>query len=453
MNTPMGVLLPVLGVMSVTSEWSQRTAMVTFTLEPSRSRVIAAKFASLMIVSVAALVIGLVMGVIANLLYGAFSGNDVVWGSPAKYAFYYLLLYVFGMATGFAFGALLLNSPAGIVVYFVYSVRAAHPVRDRRGPDELVREPPAVDRLQQRPERSDRRHDRGKDWAHLLVSGLLWLALPLAVGIWRIQRRRSSEHPDDRTFDVSATPGIPFGRLFAVELRKTVDTRAGRWLIGITVGLALLAKRSSCGVVAAQDDAARSATSSALSAFVSSVLLPVARHHAGDQRVEPAHAMTTFTLEPRRTRIVLAKLLAGVALTAFVVVFALVIGLICTLLYGALQGPIDWTFGWSGFFGFVINQTFAMLGGFALACLLLNTPAAIVAFFAYRYVLPTLLAIGSALMDWFSHLAPWIDFQSASAELYDMPLTGSQWGHLAVSGSSGSSSRWRSGCGGSCAPR
>ena len=75
-----------------------------------------------------------------------------------------------------------------------------------------------------------------------------------------------------------------------------------------------------------------------------------------------------------------------------------------------------------------------MLGGFALACLLLNTPAAIVAFFAYRYVLPTLLAIGSALMVWFSHVAPWIDFQSASAELYDMPLTGSQWGHLAVSG-------------------
>jgi hypothetical protein len=37
-------------------------------------------------------------------------------------------------------------------------------------------------------------------------------------------------------------------------------------------------------------------------------------------------------------------------------------------------------------------------------------------------------------MVWFSHFAPWIDFQSASAELYDMPLTGSQWAHLAVSG-------------------
>ena len=43
-NIPMNILLPVLGVMSVTSEWSQRTAMVTFTLEPSRTRFLAAKF-------------------------------------------------------------------------------------------------------------------------------------------------------------------------------------------------------------------------------------------------------------------------------------------------------------------------------------------------------------------------------------------------------------------------
>ena len=58
----------------------------------------------------------------------------MVWGSPAKYAAYYLLLYVFGMATGFAFGALLLNSPAGIVIYFVYSFVLPGPVRDRRRP-------------------------------------------------------------------------------------------------------------------------------------------------------------------------------------------------------------------------------------------------------------------------------------------------------------------------------
>jgi len=238
------------------------------------------------------------------------------------------------------------------------------------------------------------------------------------------------------TFDVTGTKGIPFGRLFSIELRKSADTRAGRWLIGVTVGLALLANVIFLIVAATHPhDEASFGDFVAVSAFVSSVLLPVLGIMLVTSEWSQRTAMTTFTLEPRRMRIVLAKMLAGVALTAFVIVFALVVGVICNLLLGTMRdAPIDWTFGWSGFFGFIINQTFAMLGGFALACLLLNTPAAIVAFFAYRYVLPTLLAIGSALMEWFSHLAPWIDFQSASAELYDMPLTGSQWGHLVVSG-------------------
>jgi ABC-type transport system involved in multi-copper enzyme maturation permease subunit len=146
-------------------------------------------------------------------------------------------------------------------------------------------------------------------------------------------------------------------------------------------------------------------------------------------------AMTTFSLEPRRMRIVWAKMLAGVSLTAFVVAFALVVGLVFVLLFAAFQGESpDWEFGWSGFAGFVVNQTFAMLGGFALASLLLNTPAAIVVYVVYKYVLPGLFALGSALMAWFSHVAPWLDFQQASSNLYDMPLSASEWWHLVVSG-------------------
>jgi ABC-2 type transport system permease protein len=188
MNTPMGILLPVLGVRSVTSEWSQRTAMVTFTLEPSRGRVVAAKFASVMIVAVAALLVGLAMGTVANLLYGAFSGNDVVWGSPAEYAFYYLLLYVFGMATGFAFGALVLNSAAGIVLYFVYSF--VLPTLFLVGAalmDWFERLQPWIDFNNDQNDLIDATIS-GQDWLHLLVSGLIWLALPLAVGVWRIVR-------------------------------------------------------------------------------------------------------------------------------------------------------------------------------------------------------------------------------------------------------------------------
>ena len=129
----------------------------------------------------------------------------------------------------------------------------------------------------------------------------------------------------------------------------------------------------------------------------------------------------------------MAKMLAGVALTLFVIAFALVVGLVCNLLYGALQGSIDWTFGWLGFLGFLITQTFAMLGGFALACLLLNTSAAIVVFFVYKWVLPGLFALGAALMAWFDKIVDWLDFQSAQNELFDLPMSGAQWGHLAVS--------------------
>jgi len=235
--------------------------------------------------------------------------------------------------------------------------------------------------------------------------------------------------------DVSDTPGIPFFRLFTVELRKAVDTRAGRWLIGITVGAALLAEAIFLIVAATKNLDSAYGDFVAAAAFTSSFLLPIVGIMLVSSEWSQRTAMTTFTLEPHRMRVVTAKMLAGVALTAFVIAFALVVGLVCNLLFALIQGQSpSWTFGWTGFFGFLITQTFAMLGGFALACLFLNTPAAIVFYVVYRYVVPTLLAIGSAVMEWFSHVAPWIDFQAAQSELYDMPLTGSQWGHLAVSG-------------------
>jgi ABC-type transport system involved in multi-copper enzyme maturation permease subunit len=188
MNTPMGVLLPVLGVMSITSEWSQRTAMVTFTLEPSRQRVVAAKLVSVLGVAVAAVVVGLVLGVIANLLYGAFSGDTVIWSVSARQLLGFLLLHVFGMTTGFAFGMLFLNTPAGIVVYFVYSfvlpglfelgASLVHWFSQLRPwIDFNAAQTPLIDTSMS-----------GDQWAHLAVSGLLWLVLPLVVGVRRVLR-------------------------------------------------------------------------------------------------------------------------------------------------------------------------------------------------------------------------------------------------------------------------
>jgi ABC-type transport system involved in multi-copper enzyme maturation permease subunit len=240
--------------------------------------------------------------------------------------------------------------------------------------------------------------------------------------------------PVPAVLDIAGTPGIPFGRLFGVELRKSVDTRAGRWLIGITIAAVLVAETIFLIVSAVKNLDSSYGDFVAGAAFVSSFLLPILGIMLVSSEWSQRTAMTTFTLEPRRMRVVMAKMLAGIAMTAFVIAFALVIGLLGNLLFAAIQGQSPaWTFGWTGFTGFLVTQTFAMVGGFALACLLLNTPAAIVVYVVYKYVLPGLIALGS-LMTWFSHLAPWIDFQAAQNELYDMPLSAGQWWHLVVSG-------------------
>ena len=187
-NIPMNILLPVLGVMSVTSEWSQRTAMVTFTLEPSRTRFLAAKFVGTLIIALAAVVVGLTLTIAANGLLAAFSDNPVTWDLGPFRIFCFFLLYVFSMATGFAFGMLLLNTAAAIVVYFVYSFifpglfelgsalmdwfKDLRPWIDFANAQNPIIEADVT----------------GKEWAQLAVSGFIWLVLPLVIGVWRVLR-------------------------------------------------------------------------------------------------------------------------------------------------------------------------------------------------------------------------------------------------------------------------
>jgi ABC-2 type transport system permease protein len=233
--------------------------------------------------------------------------------------------------------------------------------------------------------------------------------------------------------DISSTRPTPFVRLVRAELRKSYDTRAGFWLIAIIGLLVLVTEGVVLAVTVTQDQSMQYGDFVGAAAFVTSILLPVLGIMLVTAEWTQRTAMVTFALEPRRGLVFLAKAVVGFLLTLATIAMALVVGLVANLLYGALQGGVDWTFGWSGFFGFLITQTFAMLGGFALATLLLNTAAAIVAFFVYKWVLPVLFVFG-ALMDWFDRLQPWIDFQSAQNPLYEMDLTGKEWAHLAVSG-------------------
>ena len=58
--TPALILLPIVGILLVSSEWSQRTALITFTLVPHRSRVLTTKLAAGVVLGLIVLAICLV---------------------------------------------------------------------------------------------------------------------------------------------------------------------------------------------------------------------------------------------------------------------------------------------------------------------------------------------------------------------------------------------------------
>jgi ABC-2 type transport system permease protein len=234
--------------------------------------------------------------------------------------------------------------------------------------------------------------------------------------------------------DISETAKIPFARHVAVELRKSYDTRAGFWLLFTIGALVLLTEGIVLAVTVVQDEPMSFGDFVGAAAFVTSIVLPVLGIMVVTSEWSQRTAMVTFALEPRRPLIVAAKALTGVILTLVTAALSIGIGLICNLLYIALQGDGSWEFGTKYLFGFLITQTLAMLGGFALATLFLNTPAAIVIFFVDKWVLPGLFALGSALMGWFADLSPWIDFQDAQVPLTDLTISGDEWGKLLTSG-------------------
>ena len=76
---PVVVILPLIAILAVTSEWSQRTGLTTFTLVPHRSRIITAKAISSVLIAVAAMVLTFAVGALGNLLSAAVTGTALVW--------------------------------------------------------------------------------------------------------------------------------------------------------------------------------------------------------------------------------------------------------------------------------------------------------------------------------------------------------------------------------------
>jgi ABC-2 type transport system permease protein len=178
---PASVLLPVMGILLVTSEWSQRTAMVTFSLVPHRGRVLTAKLLAGIVLALVAFQICLLVALLATAVAGG-SGDDT-WSLSAMLIVQAVISVSVPMITGIGFGAALLASAPAIVFYFVLPTAfgilgslnalegAARWLDQSRTMAKLVEES----------------YD-GTQWARLGASVALWTLLPLVIGWIRVAR-------------------------------------------------------------------------------------------------------------------------------------------------------------------------------------------------------------------------------------------------------------------------
>ena len=235
--------------------------------------------------------------------------------------------------------------------------------------------------------------------------------------------------------DISSTSPIPFSRLLRVELRKTWDTRAGLWLLVCTALLTAAVMVIQLVVVIVQDLVVSYNDFLTSTNFSIALLLPVIGILLLTSEWSQRTAMVTFSLEPRRPHVIAAKFVVGIILAVVAVVIALVLAMICNAVYGMFSDyEVVWDLSVLQTLSFVLFQVIGMLTGFAFAALLLNSPAAIVLYMVYSFVVPTIFGIGAALIGWFEKIQPWIDFTDAQSPLIDASMTGEDWAHFAVSG-------------------
>lgn len=235
--------------------------------------------------------------------------------------------------------------------------------------------------------------------------------------------------------DLSGTSQVPMLRLAKVEVRKALDTRAGRWF-AITILAIVLIVQVIYGL-AAPDDEKDYETYLGIAGFVLGYFMPILIIMLVTSEASQRNGLVTFTLEPRRPRVVGAKFLAGLFLAVVVMVLCSLIAVLGTLFGALMGGSPEW--GVDGnllFNGFVLANVVGVFTGFAIAMLIMNTPGAIVTYFIYTLVLPTAVGILSALSQAFEDVAPWVEFNTAQTPLFtgDYTPTGEQWAQIATSG-------------------
>ena len=225
--------------------------------------------------------------------------------------------------------------------------------------------------------------------------------------------------------------GIPLRRIVAVELRKSFDTRAGRWLLA-SVGFTALLTTGAVIAFSPDDDFTYSTFTTNI-AFPMSVILPIIAALAVTAEWSQRSGLTTFTVVPNRGRIMLAKAIAVVSVAVPATVIAFIVGAAGNVVASWISGQDQvWDQDLVAVPYFLLSLALTLAVGLACGTIIRNSSGAIVAFFVFSFVITPLLGLLAVTQDWFRDARPWVDLDYQLAALLEGSFDPEQWAQLAV---------------------
>lgn len=224
---------------------------------------------------------------------------------------------------------------------------------------------------------------------------------------------------------------IPLSRIITTEQRKMFDTRSGFWLMASIGILALLA--TAAVIAFSSDDGMTYSAFATAIGFPMTVVLPIISILSVTSEWSQRSGLTTFTLVPQRGRVIAAKAIACVGVAIATIPLAFAVGALGNIVGTTIAGiePV-WDLTVTNMATIVLANVLGLLVGFMLGVLIRSSAGAIVAYFVYSFLLPTLSVLLAGSQAWFRDLQPWIDFKYAQGTLIDGTATTQQWQYLGV---------------------
>ena len=196
------------------------------------------------------------------------------------------------------------------------------------------------------------------------------------------------------------------------------DTRSGFWLMASIGILAVLA--TAAVILFARNDEMTYSSFTAAIGIPMTLVLPIIAILSVTGEWSQRSGLTTFTLVPHRGRVITAKAIACVGVAVVTIPLAFGIGALGNVVGTAIAGvdPV-WDVTLTNLLNLVLVNVLGLLVGFMLGVVIRSSAGALVAYFIYQFLLPTLALLLAVSQDWFRDLQPWVDFDFAQGALFD----------------------------------